>query len=249
MESSELEAIIRQCLSRFYERRISALDALNLEKVLSRKNPYLFRAAGISNAPEMINELLVAHISSSDEGMFGDEFFEPIFKFVTHAHTGGAKGVDFIIETEDSYQAITLKSGPNAFNSSQVDKQTEQFQAIERSLRATLKSFRKQFIPIMGCGYGRVDSSPTPRRGYYKLAGQAFWERVTGDDDFYLKLVQLIKDDPDRHRPIFRDAWDRAVNRFVKQFSERFCDDDGHILWDDLVVFNSGRKKNLGTAV
>jgi hypothetical protein len=242
MGPAELERLIRQCLSRFYARRISALDGLNLEKVLSRKNPYLFRANGISNAPEMINQLLAAHISSSDEGIFGDEFFEPIFKFVTGAQIAGARGVDFIIETGDSYQAIALKSGPNAFNSSQVDKQTEQFRAIERSLRSTLKSLRKQFVPIMGCGYGRVDSAPTPGRGYYKLAGQAFWERVTGDKDFYLRLVRLMKDDPDRHLPVFKDAWDRAVNRFVKQFSERFCDDDGNILWEHLVVFNSGKR-------
>jgi hypothetical protein len=241
MDANKLAALIRKCLARFYERRIAALESLNLDKVLKRKNPYLFRANSITNAPEMITELLAAHISSSDEGIFGEEFFEPICKLVAQVQTGAAKGIDFIIETEDSYQAISLKSGPNAFNSSQVDKQTEQFRAIERSLRATLKSLRKQFIPIMGCGYGRVDSPPTKSRGYYKLAGQAFWERVTGDQDFYLKLVRLMRDDPDGHRPVFKDAWDRAVNRFVKQFSERFCDSHGNILWEKLVVFNSAR--------
>jgi hypothetical protein len=241
MNDSNLEATIRTCLANFYKRRIAALDSLDLRTVLRRKNPYLFRAVGIANAPEMVTQLLTAHVSSSDEGIFGDELFEPVFKEITKAQIAAARGVDFVIETDDAYQAISLKSGPNAFNSSQVSKQTQQFKEIELSLRATLRSVRKQFIPIMGCGYGRVNSPPTSARGYYKLAGQAFWERVTGDPDFYLKLVRLMRDDPDGHRPVFKQAWDRAINRFVKQFADQFCDAAGNILWEELVKFNSGK--------
>lgn len=242
MDTDQLEELIRHCLADFYKRRIAALDSLDLTKILSRKNPYLFRANGISNAPEMINQLLTAHISSSDESLFGEEFFEPICKAVSTAHTGGKKGIDFMIETDDSYEAISLKSGPNAFNSSQVAKQVSQFEEIERSLRATLRSMRKAFIPVMGCGYGRVDSPPTITRKYHKLAGQAFWEHITGDPDFYLKLVRLMKDDPDNHRPVFNQAWDRAVNRFVMRFAETFCDEAGNVLWEELVAFNSGKR-------
>lgn len=189
----------------------------------------------------MINRLLTAHLSSSDEGIFGEEFFEPICKAVSQMHIAAAKGSDFVLESEDVFQAISLKSGPNAFNSSQVAKQNQQFEEMERSLRATLRSMRKAFIPIMGCGYGRVNSPPTKARKYHKIAGQAFWESITGDPDFYLKLVRLMRDDPDNHRPIFNQAWDRAVNRFVRQFAEMFCDDAGTVLWEKLVIFNSGK--------
>ena len=34
---------------------------------------------------------------------------------------------------------------------------------------------------------------------------------------------------------------DRAVNRFVKQFAEQFCDEAGNILWEQLVAYNSGK--------
>ncbi len=241
VDATQLEALVKQCLAAFYKRRIAALDSLDLTEILRRKNPYLFRANGIANAPEMINQLLAAHISASDETMFADEFFEPICKAVSRAQTAAAKGVDFVIETEDAFEAIALKSGPNAFNSSQVAKQVSQFEEIERSLRATVRRLRKAYIPIMGCGYGCVDSPPTSTRRYHKLAGQAFWEHITGDPDFYLKLVRLMKDDPDNHRPRFNQAWDRAVNRFVMQFAEKFCDDAGNILWENLVEFNSAR--------
>jgi hypothetical protein len=36
-------------------------------------------------------------------------------------------------------------------------------------------------------------------------------------------------------------AWDRAVNRFVMQFTEKFCDEAGNVLWEELVSFNSGK--------
>jgi len=228
----------------FYRRRIQALDSLDLDRVLSRKNPYLFRANGIANAPDMINEILSAHVSSSDEGIFGEEFFEPICQAVSGAQTAAAKGVDFVIETPAAFEAIALKSGPNVFNSAQVSKQNQQFEEIQRSLRATLRSLRKEFIPVMGCGYGRVASAPTKSRKYHKLAGQAFWEHLTCDSEFHLKLVRLMRDDPDRHRPIFKEASDRAVNRFVGQFTSRFCDDSGNIMWERLVQFNSGKESS-----
>jgi hypothetical protein len=242
MDAGKLEALIKKCLASFYKRRIQALDSLNLDKVLSRKNPYLFRANGIGNAPEMVNELLAAHLSSSDEGMFGEEFFEPVCKAVA-AKTiiAGMKGVDFVRETKNAYEAISLKSGPNALNSAAVAKQSELFEEIRASLRATLRSSKKEFLPVMGCGYGRVDSQPTKAKKYYKLAGQAFWEHLTGDSNFYLKIMNLIRDDPDHHKPVFREAWDKAVNRFVKQFSRDFCDEGGNILWVRLVQFNSGK--------
>jgi Type II restriction endonuclease EcoO109I len=191
----------------------------------------------------MINEILAAHLSSSDEGIFGEEFFEPICQALSGAQTAAAKGVDFVIETSTAFEAISLKSGPNAFNSSQVSKQNQQFEEIQNSLRATLRSLRKEFLPVMGCGYGRVDSPPTASRKYHKLAGQAFWEHITEDSQFYLKLVRFMRDDPDRHRPAFKEAWDRAVNRFVRQFSVDFCNTGGDILWDKLVEFNSGKAR------
>jgi hypothetical protein len=245
LDAADLEALVRRCLSSFYRRRIAALDSLDLHKVLSRKNPYLFRASGIQNAPEMINQLLAAHVSSSDEGMFGEEFFEPICQAVSGAQRGVARGIDFVIETRHSLEAIALKSGPNIFNSSQVSKQNQQFEEIGRALRATVRSLRKEFIPIMGCGYGRASAEPTRTRRYFKLAGQAFWERITGSSTFYVDLVRLMRDDPDNHRPDFRAAWDRAVNRFVREFSNEFCDEAGRIRWEKLVQFNSGRERAL----
>ncbi|MGH9728231.1 MAG: PmeII family type II restriction endonuclease [Candidatus Acidiferrales bacterium] len=242
IEREALEALIRRCLASFHKRRIEALDALNLLEILKRKNPYLFRATGIQSAPEMVERLLSAHISSSDETIFGGVFFEPICMALCGGRVAGTRGADFVIETDTAYEVIALKSGPNIFNSDQTSKQNQRFDEILRSLRATLRPFAKQFVPIMGCGYGRSNRpNPTEVRRYFKLAGQAFWQKVTNSADFHLELIRLMKDDPDRHSVEFQAAWDRALKRFAKQFSDTFCDSDGNILWEKLVQFNSGK--------
>jgi hypothetical protein len=75
MNLSELEDTIRQSLDEFYKRRIRKLSELQLKEVLRKKNPYLLHATGIGKASEIVEEVLRAYMSSSDESIFGDAFF------------------------------------------------------------------------------------------------------------------------------------------------------------------------------
>ena len=76
MDFGHLVTLVHKHLSSFYRRRVEALDKLELKKVLVRKNPYLFRAVGVHDVGELIQNLLLAYSSSSDETIFGNEFFE-----------------------------------------------------------------------------------------------------------------------------------------------------------------------------
>ena len=58
LNPDKLEALIKQCLNDFHERRIKTLEKLNLRKVLRRKNPYLFKALGTEQAAENIKKIL-----------------------------------------------------------------------------------------------------------------------------------------------------------------------------------------------
>ena len=83
MDSKQLELIVSKCLDNFYSRRIKKLSSLNLKDTIKRKNPYLFRAIGTATGEELVKQLLSAYMSSSDEGIFGDAFFEPLVKEVS----------------------------------------------------------------------------------------------------------------------------------------------------------------------
>jgi len=238
MDTKELEDLISKCLRDFYERRLQKVRELKLQVFLRRKNPYLFRALGIQKASEIVERVLADYISASDETIFGNAFFEPIARIASGAKTSDAEGVDFVIESGERITTVALKSGPNIYNASQKKRQSQEFLAV----RSRLYKLQKQFDPILGHAYGRLKTEPTKDRVYRDRSGQAFWTEITGDSDFYLKLVRLMKDVPTKHRREYTPAWDAAINRFTAEFIKEFCFPDGSIDWEKLVRFVSGEK-------
>jgi len=234
VDSNKLEKKIEELLDHFCKRRIAILNTLDLKKTLKRKNPYLFRAIGVQKAAEIVEGLLSAYASSSDEGIFGDAFFEPLAKFVSGGQVSPSEGVDIAIEDKTAYRAIAVKSGTSVFNAQSKRKQLQDFSSLE----ARLRKLRKHFDPIIGYCYGRKSQRGTTN--VRELAGQAFWQEITGDPDFYLKIVRLMKDRPQAHRPHYEESWGAAVNRFTRDFIAEFCFPDGTIDWEKLTKFNSG---------
>jgi len=241
MDTTDLEALMGKCLKDFYDRRLQKLNKLKLRTFLRRKNPYLFRALGIQKAPEIIERVLSDYLGASDETIFGDAFFEPIARIVSKSTVSDGAGVDFTIETKQRITAIAMKSGPNPFNSSAKRRQSQEFLA----LRNRLYKIQKQFDAVLGHGYGRSKSKPTSERVYRDSSGQAFWTEITGDPDFYLKLIRLMKDAPAIHKKEYTLSWDAAINRFTAEFVIDFCFKDGTIDWEKLVQFVSEDKSKL----
>ena len=243
MDINKLESLISRCLQDFYERRLQKVRELKLQVFLRRKNPYLFRALGIQKASEIVERVLADYISASDETIFGDAFFEPIARIASGGKTSDAEGVDFVIESSDSIAAVALKSGPNIYNASQKKRQSQEFLAV----RSRLYKLHKQFDPILGHAYGHLKTEPTKDRIYRDRSGQAFWTEITGDPDFYLKLVRLMKDEPAKHKKEYAPAWDAAINRFTAEFIKDFCSPNGSIDWEKLVRFVSEEKAPRST--
>jgi hypothetical protein len=239
MNNDELRALITQSLIAFYNRRLECLGTLKLRQVLLRKNPYLFKAIGTRNAYEIVNEILKAYLTASDEGLFGDAFFEPIAKAVSGGVVSPSEGVDIAIETKDRYKAISVKSGPNPFNSSQVKRQNDEFE----TLRRRLAKLRKQFDPILGHAYGKKSTPATKIKVYRDVSGQRFWKELTGDPEFYIRLIALMEEEIiKKHREEYRDAYEDAMNRYVREFTNEFCEDGGRVDWAKLLRFNSGEE-------
>lgn len=234
-----LQELIVKCLRDFYRRRMQRLNSLKLKQILLRKNPYLYKALGTQSATEIIEGILSAYLSSSDEGIFGDAFFEPIAKAVSGGVVSPSEGVDIAIETRTRYLAVSVKSGPNQYNSSQKKRQSDEFQ----TLRRRLMKLKKQFDAMLGHCYGKLHTDPSRTQIYRDRSGQEFWKELTGDKNFYIKLIQLMQESIIlKHREEYRKAWQQAVNRYVREFTTDFCDTQGVIDWEKLLKFNSGTK-------
>ena len=241
----KLDTKVAELLAVLYVRRFAQLQALTLTMLLN-KNPYLYRAIGIQRPDHFLDGLLVARISSSDETIFGNEFFEPLALWAAeHAEISGRKvsvgagaGQDISIESATEYFAISVKSGKNIFNSQSDKGQKAEFDQLE----ARLKKLKKAFHKVVGFGYGR-QAAPKVATPVMKKAGQDFWELLTGEPDFYVRISDAISKPAAVHKAAFDEMLLKKHSELLRQFMIDFVDTDGTVRWQKVVEFNSARAR------
>ncbi len=226
----------------FHQKRIESLDKLKLSQVLKRKNPYLFKAKHVLTASEIVKNIADSHISSNEETIFGD-WLEGLAIFINEKVYKGkkssAKGVDLEFDKENKRYIVSIKSGPNWGNSSQIAKMISDFKAAKRTLRTSGSNL--EIIAVNGCCYG-VDNQ-SDKGDYYKFCGQKFWEFISGDTELYTKIIEPLGHKAQDRNEDFIQSYARMLNKFTFEFSKDYCDKDGGIDWNKLVKFNSESKK------
>jgi hypothetical protein len=227
----------------FHAKRLNNLQNLRLEDILKRKNPYLFKAKNLITASELVKSLLDAHLSSQEEGIFGG-FLEELARFISKEFYGGkkssAEGIDLEFEKGSVRYIVAIKSGPNWGNSQQINRMKDNFRKAKKILRTN--STVSNIIPVNGCCYGRDDN---PDKGdYLKLCGQRFWEFISGDEKLYTEIIEPLGHKAKEKNDKFLSEYAKVSNRFTANFAKEYCSDDGSILWEKLVKFNSGKIKN-----
>ncbi|MDR2042105.1 MAG: cytosolic protein [Tannerella sp.] len=242
MEKLNLQDVARYVESHigvFHEKRIKSLDSLKLTQVLKRKNPYLFKTKYILTFEQIIRGIVDAHISSNEETIFGD-WLEGLAIFINHTVYNGWKSgitnIDFEFDKDGVRYIVTLKSGPNWGNSSQVSKMIADFKTAKKTLRTG--NSHLNIISVNGCCYGR-DKNPD-KGDYFKYCGQEFWTFISGDENLYLEIIDPLGHRAHERNNDFQKLYSQMINKFTKQFAVEFCKDDGEIDWQKLVHFNSG---------
>lgn len=125
-ERDVIEAISK-ALEDFYTSVIASMDKLNITKVMSRKNPYLYRAKAVSSAADIVDGVLSAFVSSSEETIFGNCFFEPLAIAASGGQKSIAEGIDLEIDSGTTRVAVAVKSGTSVFNADSKKRQEENF--------------------------------------------------------------------------------------------------------------------------
>ncbi len=172
-EQAVIEAIA-QALDTFYENLIRKIDDLNINKVMKRKNPYLYRAKAMQSASDIVDSVLTAFVSSSEETIFGNCFFEPIAIAASNGNKALAEGIDIMIQDKETntISAFAVKSGPSVFNADSKKRQEQNFMAAAK-LAQQAKARYEAFI---GYCYGKKkDSGRGKPKIYQELAGKDFW--------------------------------------------------------------------------
>lgn len=243
-DEDEVRQAIAKALENFYGSLISKIDAINIKDIMKSKNPYLYRAKSMKTSADIIDSILQAFVSSSEETIFGNCFFEPIAIAACGGSKSATRGVD--IELHDvsinTKYFVAVKSGTSIFNADSMKKQGENFEEAQRTLRTS--GGRIGFSAIVGYAYGtKSETGRGKAKIYEEVAGEEFWEVLTGDKDFYKKIISFMDTLPEQYIDEYNNSYSKASNRLVRDFSNEFCNDDGTINWEKLVEYNSGSPK------
>ena len=232
----EVTKFVDENIGSFHEAKLKKIKELKLNQVLKKKNPYLFKAKNVGTSEAFIRNVVDAHLSSQEETMFGN-FLEALAQFVCEKIYGGHKSpgenLDLDFTRDGIRYFVSIKSGPNWGNSSQI-----------RDMKTAFKKARKitkdrNIICVNGCCYGRIQNEN--KGDYIKKCGQSFWDFITGDSDFYKKIIEPLGHKAKERNEEFMNEYSMLINRFSKQFMDIFCKENGQIDWEKLVEFNSGK--------
>lgn len=238
LKRSDILGYVEAHIPQFHRRRIESLDNLRLNTVLRRKNPYLFRAKNLLTAEAVVKGLVDAHLSSNEETLFGD-WLEKFAIFINERVYGGwksgIKGVDLEFNKDGCRYVVSIKSGPNWGNSSQIGKMKADFIAAQKTLRTGDAALH--VVCVNGCCYGR-DSRPD-KGGYVKYCGEMFWRFISGEEELYTEIITPLGHQAKQRNEEFMEAYAKRLNVFTMEFGGAYCRRDGAIDWEKLVKFNS----------
>lgn len=242
LDLSKVKKYVEDNVGEFHQKRIDKLGLLKLKDVLRRKNPYLFKAKNIMTAQELIQGVVDAYISSSEEGIFGN-WLEGLAVFVNRQVYGGRKagipGVDLEFDKDNIRYIVSIKSGPDWGNDDQIKKMVDNF----NSARKVLKTSGAQInvTAINGCCYGRTTqrNNYKPKGDYYKYCGQVFWSFISGNNELYKEIVEPLGYLAKEKNDDYLKAYAQKINLFTKELANDFFKDSGEIDWDKLLEFNS----------
>lgn len=179
-----------------------------------------------------------AHLSSQEETIFGD-FLEGLAIHINNSVFNGkksaAEGIDLEFNSKGVKYIISIKSGPNWGNSSQIAKMKDNFNKAKRILRTSNSTMN--IVAVNGCCYG-IDSQPD-KGEYQKFCGQRFWKFISGEETLYTQIVEPLGHKARERNEEFMECYAQIVTKFTCSFAEAFCN-DGKIDWERLVRFNSG---------
>lgn len=238
LKMQDVTQYVESNIGTFHEKRIQSLDGLKLVDVLKRKNPYLFKAKYVLTADQIVRGIVDAHISSNEETIFGD-WLEGLAIFINgkvfDGRKSGIPNIDLEFDNDGTRYIVTIKSGPNWGNSSQIKKMKTDFSTAKKTLRTS--NSKMHIIAVNGCCYGR-DNKPD-KGDYYKFCGQRFWEFISGETNLYTELIEPLGHKAKERNDDFMKSYSQMINKFTKEFTTDFCDNNGAINWNKLVKLNS----------
>jgi len=158
---------------------------------------------------------------------------------VYNGRKSGITGIDLEFDDNNTRYVVSIKSGPNWGNDSQIKKMIDNFNTARKTLKTT--GSRINVVAVNGCCYGRTQKRHQykTKGDYFKYCGQTFWEFISGNFDLYIEIIEPLGYKAKEKNDEFLKSYSQMINKFTREFSIEFCDNSGAIEWEKLVKFNS----------
>lgn len=237
--NEKIAGFIEKNIGYFQQRCLELMQGMSLDDALKKRNPYLLKAKGIELAQDLVKTFLYDYITQRERTLFGS-FLEELALFIGNelynGHKSSAEGIDLEFKRSNVYYLLSIKSGPNWGNSSEVKKQKENFITAKRRIAASKSAMQTQ--AVLGCCFGR-SSKKYDNGTYWKICGQHFWQFLSGDSDFYLHIIKPLGYKARECHEKYQREYTTLINLATEEFARRFCV-MGKIDWEKIVRFNSG---------
>jgi hypothetical protein len=240
---NEIRQYVEKNIQSFHDARLNSLSSLKLAKVLKKKNPYLFKAKNVVTPRHLIKAILDAYLSSQEEAILGN-FLEGLAVYISSHTFSGRKstseGIDLEFERDDILYIVSIKSGPNWGNSSQI-------KAMRACFASAIKRYRQnkqtgKIEAVNGCCYGRQQRKSESKGDYTKLCGQRFWEFISGTPNLYTDIIEPLGHRAKERNDLFLSQYELVVDKFTEQFRHDFCNANNEVLWEKFAQFTSGEQ-------
>jgi len=238
---------VKEHIGEFHDNRIAKLKTVNLKELLSRKNPYMFKAKYVVTAGDMVKSLTSATMSSAEESIFGN-WMEGLAKYVAKTVYGGyksaAEGIDIEFDKAGIHYFVSVKSGPAWSNSTSMKKQKEQFIKARKIFNTSRKT-----VPTMcveGCCYGNDNRGYTDSE-HEKFCGEKFWTLISGEPSLFVDIIEPLGCKAKEKNDEYNKKYCSIINKFTLEFIRDFCNSDGEIEWEKIVRLNAAVKTSQKT--
>lgn len=208
--SPENQEVLKQAKNWFKEKIIKGHISRTEELVNPEKfqinpfiTPYLSAfLTGNVTAEGIARSLVYARIlSASISTSFGQNLQSFISDVLVNAFGSIVSGIDikFTDKTDGREKYAQLKLGPNTINADDVTTIHHHFRDIRNLARTNQVQLNVTDL-IIGVMYGNEDDLSSHYKhlrdelNYPVYAGDEFWYRLTGDKEFFKKLIQAISE-------------------------------------------------------
>ncbi len=238
LQYADVHHFIVRKMAEFYESKLTLIQSVQFEDILQNFTFHWFHNENMSSGQDFVVKLLELTLRPQEDFLF-EALLKQVAIFVTskmyHGYQSSLTGIDLEFQKQETHYFAKIRLNNQQLSFSKASLKAD-FEHAKETLLAQNQNLAIQ--PIIGTCYGNSKTILT-KNGVLKLYGQSFWHFLSGDVDFYIRMMKSIGQGAKKHAYVLGNHKEYLINRLIFQFIKQFCLPHGTIDWEKLLQLNS----------